>query len=242
MLVWKAIPSITPMMSTMRLELSLMPFIVSTTSPTTSPPLRATMLAPSASWLADRAFSAFWRTVEPSSSIDAAACCSAQACSSVRALRSSLPWEICEDAVATLSEFERTLPTTLTRLPCIAESAFSSSPISSRPATFTRVVRLPPAMARARPNASSTGRVILRLNQMPIPMPIAPTASISTMLSSEARCACTAAPAEVAALSVAILRPDSASRRAGSRSMPATAASPAAASNPAALKASRPLR
>ena len=113
MLVWNAMPSITPMMSTTRLELSLMPRIVSTTSSTTSPPLRATVLAPSASWLADNAFSAFSRTVAPSCSIDDAACCSADACSSARTLKSWAPCEICDEAVATLSEFERTLPTTL---------------------------------------------------------------------------------------------------------------------------------
>ncbi len=130
-----------------------MPFIVSTTSPTTAPPLRATVLAPSASWLADCAFSAFWRTVEPSWSIEAAACCSAEACSSVRALRSLAPCEICDDAVATLSEFERTLPTTLARLPCMAASAFISCAISSRPATRTGDVRSPSAIASATPTA-----------------------------------------------------------------------------------------
>ncbi len=187
MLVWNAIPSITPMMSTIRLELSLMPLIVSTTWFTTSPPLCATALAPKASWLAESAFSAFWRTVAPSSSIDAAACCSAEACSSVRALRSSAPWEICDDAVATLSEFARTLPTTLARLPCIFASAASSLAISSSPRTFTGVVRLPSAIASATFSASSTGRVIPRLNRMPTPMPTAPTASISAMLTSEAR-------------------------------------------------------
>ncbi len=242
MLVWNAMPSITAMMSTMRRELSLMPFIVVTTSPTTSPPLRATVLAPSASWLADNAFSAFWRTVEPSSSIDAAASCRADACSSVRMLRSLLPCEICAAATATLSEFSRTLPTTLTRLRCMAASALSNCAISSRPTTFTGVRRSPPAMALATASASSTGRVIRRLNQMPTTTPAAPTRSIRTMLVTEARCAWSAARTDVAALSAAIVLPASASRRAGSRSTPATAASPAAESNPAALNASKPLR
>jgi len=39
-------------MSAMRSELSLMPLMVWTTCPTTSPPLMATLLAPCASWLA----------------------------------------------------------------------------------------------------------------------------------------------------------------------------------------------
>ena len=46
MFVWKAIPSITLMMSAICLELSLMPFIVSTTLPTTVPHLTATIEAP----------------------------------------------------------------------------------------------------------------------------------------------------------------------------------------------------
>jgi len=55
-----------------------------TTWPTTSPPLIATVEAPSASWLACLALSAFCFTVEPSCSIDAAVSSSALACSSVR--------------------------------------------------------------------------------------------------------------------------------------------------------------
>ena len=242
MLVWNAMPSITPMMSTMRFELSLMPFIVTTTSPTTSPPLRATVLAPSASWLADCAFSAFWRTVEPICSIDDAASCNADACSSVRELRSLAPCEIWMAAVDTLSELARTLPTTPDRLACMADKASSSCAISSSPRTFTCVERSPPAMAWASFSASSTGRVMRRLMKMPAPAPTAPTTSISTRLTSVARCACSPALKAVAALSAAIFLPDSPSRRAGSRSMPATAASPAAASNSAALKASKPLR
>jgi hypothetical protein len=49
MFVWKAIPSITPMMSAIFLEDSLMPLIVETTSPTTSPPFTAMAEAPAAS-------------------------------------------------------------------------------------------------------------------------------------------------------------------------------------------------
>ncbi|CAJ0688210.1 hypothetical protein R77591_03213 [Ralstonia mannitolilytica] len=52
MLVWNAIPSITPMISAIFLLLSLMPDIVSMTRPTTSPPLTAMSDALPASWLA----------------------------------------------------------------------------------------------------------------------------------------------------------------------------------------------
>ena len=67
-------PSITLMMSEMRRLDSLMPFMVSTTWPTTSPPSIATLEALMANWLAWRAESAFCFTVEPSSSMLAAVC------------------------------------------------------------------------------------------------------------------------------------------------------------------------
>src|SRR5450830_832872 len=44
-LVWKAMPSMTPMISAILRELSLMPFIVPTTCSTTLPPRPATPLA-----------------------------------------------------------------------------------------------------------------------------------------------------------------------------------------------------
>ncbi len=81
-----------------------------------------------------------------------------------------------------------------------------------------------------------------RLNHTPTRMPAAPATSISTMLTSDARCACAAAPADTEALSAAIFLQASPSRRAGSRSMPATAVSPAPGSKLAALNASKPLR
>jgi hypothetical protein len=137
MLVWKAMPSIVPMMSAMRRELSLMPFIVSTTWPTTAPPWIATVDALCASWLAWRALSAFCRTVDPSCSIDAAVCSSALACSSVRWLRSWLPWAICALAVATLSALLRTLDTTRFRPVCMSAMAASSGLNSSRAPSWT---------------------------------------------------------------------------------------------------------
>ena len=88
MLVWNAMPSITWMMSEILREDSLMPFMVSTTWLTTSPPRTATDEALRASWLACAALWAFWLTLEPSSSIDAAVCCSELACCSVREDRS----------------------------------------------------------------------------------------------------------------------------------------------------------
>ncbi|KAG1439679.1 hypothetical protein G6F55_013673 [Rhizopus delemar] len=91
MLVWNAMPSITLMISAIcRDEVSIAP-IVATTWPTTLPPCEATLCAPIASWLAWRACSAFCRTVEVSSSIDAAVSSRLAACCSVRLDRSLLP-------------------------------------------------------------------------------------------------------------------------------------------------------
>jgi len=58
----------------------------------------AILEAPLASWSASRAFSAFWPTVDVSSSMEAAVSSMLEACSSVRADRSALPEAICEDA------------------------------------------------------------------------------------------------------------------------------------------------
>ncbi|MNT55155.1 hypothetical protein D3C72_1923710 [compost metagenome] len=112
MLVWKAMESITPMMSAIFCDEALMPCMVSTTCATTAPPCTATVLALEASWLACWALSAFWRTVALSCSIDAAVSSSALAWLSVRADRSVLPCAICTLAVATLSDPPRTLRTT----------------------------------------------------------------------------------------------------------------------------------
>mmetsp|Transcript_4994 Transcript_4994/g.18170 ORF Transcript_4994/g.18170 Transcript_4994/m.18170 type:complete len:512 (+) Transcript_4994:558-2093(+) len=58
MLVWNAMPSITPMMSAILRELSVMRCMLSVTWPTTSPPRWAAATADTASWLACLAVSA----------------------------------------------------------------------------------------------------------------------------------------------------------------------------------------
>ena len=173
MLVWKAMPSITPMMSAILLLLSWMPFMVSTTWLTTSPPCTATVDALCASWLACRALSAFWRTVELSCSMDAAVSCSALACCSVRALRSLLPWAISDDAVATFSEPERTCPTMRDRFCCISFSDRSRCAISLRlsPTSGMWTDRLPWLISSAACTARCTGptmeRVVHSANKAP---------------------------------------------------------------------------
>ena len=91
MLVWNEMPSMTLMMSAIFLDEASMPAMVPTTLLTISPPWDATPAAPMASWLAWRACSAFWRTVEVNSSIEAAVSSRLAACCSVRCDRSWLP-------------------------------------------------------------------------------------------------------------------------------------------------------
>ena len=91
MLVWKAMPSMTPMISPMRCELWLMRCMVATTSPIIWPPPSATSLVACAICTAWRAASALCLTVADSSSIDAAVCSRLLAWASVRADRSRLP-------------------------------------------------------------------------------------------------------------------------------------------------------
>jgi hypothetical protein len=108
MLVWKAMPSITPMMSEILLLLALMSCMVDTTCATTWPPRAATSAAEVAIWLAVWAESEVCFTVLVSSSMLLAVVCRLLAVSSVRRARSLLPWAISVDAVAMLSVADRT--------------------------------------------------------------------------------------------------------------------------------------
>ena len=131
MLVWKAMPSMTPMMSAMRRDAVWISSMVLTTWDTASPPRRATALAEPANWFACAAASAFWRTELVSCVIDEAVSCRLPAACSVRWDRSWLPVAISALALAMLPAAWRTwvsearsFSTICTRLPC-------SSPISS---------------------------------------------------------------------------------------------------------------
>ena len=176
--------------------------MVSTTSATTSPPWTATVLALTASWLAARALSAFWRTVEPSSSMEAAVSSSALACCSVRALRSLLPEAICALAEATPSAFWRTVLTVLTRLCCMRCRALSRWPVSSLDCTTIWPLRSPPATRSAASTACARGRVMERMMVMArkIAMPMASAAAMST-----SRCNASAADSASAPASTVLL-------------------------------------
>ncbi|MNQ57919.1 hypothetical protein D3C85_720900 [compost metagenome] len=156
-------PSMTEMMSTILRDESLMASMVSTTLPTTAPPLTATPEAFSASWFACWALSAFCRTVDVSSSIDDAVSSSELACSSVREDRSRLPLAISDDAVAMVSVPLRTWPTMLTRLEFMSFSARSSWPVSSVVCTSIWLVRSPEATVCATFTAALIGWVMARV-------------------------------------------------------------------------------
>ncbi|MNN11562.1 hypothetical protein D3C81_1245250 [compost metagenome] len=137
-LVWKAMLSITPVISATCDDDREMVSMVCTTSRTARPPSEATSDAFCASWLAWRALSAFWRTVEVSCSIDAAVCCSDAACWPVRTDRSALPREISRVAPSIEPE-ARWIPCTRPdRWRKARSSAASMRPVSSRLRTATR--------------------------------------------------------------------------------------------------------
>ncbi len=180
-------PSITPMMSAILLELPEMSCIVATTWPITSPPRLAAWLAVEASWLAVRAVSAFWRMVALISSMEAAVCCRLDACDSVRWERSALPLAICEEPVAMESLAWRIWCTTRVRLPFMVCSDCSSRAASSRPLSSTVRVRSPSATAWATSTARAIGTVIERVIMTAPAMP-ARTATRATTPSTVADC------------------------------------------------------
>ena len=112
MLVWKAMPSMVPMMSLILRLLSVICCMLVTTWLTTSPPRAAAWAAVPASWLAWRAVSADWLTVAVSCSMLAAVSSRLEAVCSVRADRSWLPLAISTDADETESTPWRTSLTT----------------------------------------------------------------------------------------------------------------------------------
>ncbi|MCY1294077.1 hypothetical protein D9M70_433590 [compost metagenome] len=167
MLVWKAMPSITPMMSTIFLDASLISSMVCTTRPTTSPPRSAVSDALAASPLAWRALSAFWRTVPVSCSMLDAVCSSDAACCSVRCDRSLLPAATWCVAVEMLAMPSWISCTTDSRLRCMVCIACASAPISSLPRCSKRVVRSPAPMRSAKSSMSRTGRCTRASSMVP---------------------------------------------------------------------------
>ncbi|PMQ11810.1 hypothetical protein JaAD80_23150 [Janthinobacterium sp. AD80] len=161
--VWKAMPSMTPMMSTIFVDAVSMAPMVSTTSLTMLPPRSATPDAATAIWLAWRALSAFCFTVLVSSSIDDAVSSSELACCSVRADRSWLPAAISPDAVAIALVPVCTSDTTLRSASFMPCRARIRSPISSLAAGPKCVRKSPSATVSATFTAACSGTVIERV-------------------------------------------------------------------------------
>ncbi|KAF1052576.1 MAG: hypothetical protein GAK34_01219 [Delftia tsuruhatensis] len=115
-LVWKAMLSMTPMISPMRREEPRMCSMAEPTSWMAAPLLPATWRLWSLSWAMSWAVSAVCATVPDISSIEAAVCCRLVAWDSVRCARSKLPWAISWAVVAKPRISVRTSPTTARRL------------------------------------------------------------------------------------------------------------------------------
>ena len=192
MLVWKAIASMTPMMSAILRDEAQMPDMVVTTRSTTSPPLRAASDAPTASWLAWRAWPAFCATVDVSCFIELAVCSSVLACSPVRRSRSTLPWAIRALLAVTMCAPCVTSPSTVRRLAIISARACSSCAASSRPSRCTCAVRSPPATWRDSLAAKRSGRtmadVISQENVKPRLMAMAQTPMMTSWPQAAACC------------------------------------------------------
>nr|WP_277753919.1 hypothetical protein [Roseomonas nepalensis] len=159
MFVWKAISSITPMMSLiLRLDW-VMPSIVRTTSVTTSPPRVAVSEAEAASLFACCALSAFCRTVLVSSSRLAEVSSRLAACSSVRCDRSVLPIAISREATVIapqLSVIVATTPAIVSSMPLMPAQRSPISPVL--PAIGMRWLRSFPSAAATIACVSPTAR------------------------------------------------------------------------------------
>jgi len=151
-------PSITPMMSAILREESLIEPMVCTTSDTTAPPLTATTDAADASERAASALSAFCLTAAVNSSIDDAVSSSELACCSVRDDKSMVPTAICAEAVAMVSVPPRTSPTMLTSAVFMSRRAAINCPVSSCERTTISLLRSPCATRWATATASTSGR------------------------------------------------------------------------------------
>ncbi|OFA03115.1 hypothetical protein DUPY_19540 [Duganella phyllosphaerae] len=156
-LVWKAMPSIRPMMSTILRDEVLISSMVAITSATISPPCTATCEALTASSLACAELSAFCLTVAENCSTDDAVSSRLAACASVRPDRSALPAAIWRVATAMVSTLTRTSRMVAIRLLFICCSARSNWPTSSVAWVSNDAVRSPAAIERAPSSACRSG-------------------------------------------------------------------------------------
>ena len=144
MLVWKAMASMTPMISPILDEALEMSSMVLTALPTTSPPLVAELLADWARRVAMAAASADWRTLAVSCDSEAEVSCRLLAEDSVRLDRSRLP-----SLISSVAVFMDSTPlrTSLSTVPICSTKPLKDEAIcatSSLPDTGRRCVRSPP--------------------------------------------------------------------------------------------------
>src|SRR3989344_3371256 len=149
MLVWKAMESMTPVMSAILRELVVIWSMVVTTWDTTAPPRAATSAADEAKSLAWREDWALCCTVLVSSSMDEAVSSRLAAVCSVRWLRSWLPLAISELAVVMLPAASCTWRTRPRKASCMRHMADTSWPTSSWFMAATSRERSPLAMRSA---------------------------------------------------------------------------------------------
>ncbi len=168
--------------------------------------------------------------------------CRADACCSVRWARSLLPAAICELADATCSALPRTSTTMLRSCSCMAPSARSSWPSSSRPPLAMALVRWPRATFSASRTALRSGATTARVMSQPMATPATAATSISARLNSVARLPLLYASSATDLLWAAMPALSWDSSSAGSRSTPRTAMSPTEGSKPVASNLSRPTR
>jgi hypothetical protein len=188
-LVWKAMESITPMMSAILRDEWLMPSMVITTCWKAAPPRSATPRADCASSPALRVASVLACTLSVSTDSDAAVCCKALAACSVRWLRSWLPWATSELATEIESAAWRTAPTMRSSDETKRLKAEASAPTSSLLSTGMRRLRSPwpsaisSSMRAARPTGAAIARLTSQITSRPMPPPTRPaTAEVSAMV------------------------------------------------------------
>ena len=162
MLVWKAIESISPMISPICCEASEIADILRTTWCITSPLSLTRREACSDSWLACWALLEFCSTVVVICSMLLAVCCSEAAWSSVRAARAWLPLAMSWLADDTLWMLRFTSRAMLDRLLRMVSIMAASWPISLRPKSGICALRLPAAICELNCIAAAIGALIER--------------------------------------------------------------------------------
>ncbi len=156
MLVWNAMPSITPTMSLTRLELAWMSCIEATADWIDCPPCSATWLMRAAICAAASLPCALLRTAELISCTLAEVCSRLDACDSVRSDSARVSSARREPACATIDELLRMSDTISEMRPVIASSDWPTTESSSVPRSWMRVAKSPAASCATEPCSTRT--------------------------------------------------------------------------------------